>query len=155
MIKKYGEFINEDKTYPYYNEKSVELYSDTISDLDLKAKEISLELSKIWNDISFNSISDLIKEDIDSGKYKSHIQNLRNKFYRTLNKVQAFIDNIPEEEYEDKFDGEYPLDMVVSDIQYSMDDKFDFLDDIIEDIKDLIDKYEDKISIFNNTQIEL
>jgi hypothetical protein len=99
-----------------------------------KAEDIKEKVNRLYSKITYTTLAELLEGESDLGVYLQKLEQWRTVLYTHHKRASDFFQNMPEEEYYDKWED---LDTKVDDtFQEVVYHKVDVLEEIIEKLKD-------------------
>lgn len=119
-----------------------------------KSVEVSDTLNKLYNKLTFSTISEVISGEIDLDSIDNKLQQLNTVLYTYYKRGENYFNEIPEVEY-DNNPKLGDLQMKMEDIYQSVSyDKLDALEDLVSNLKDILEKdINSKFSDIKNIEI--
>jgi hypothetical protein len=112
-----------------------------------KLNDIKSRCNNIYNNITFTSIGDILEDVIDLDILDSEVYNMSTETYEYYKTISKKIENanLSDEDYDN-------LDGLAYDLYKDVDNKLTTLEDIVDDLKSLKERFDDNDSqkIFND-----
>lgn len=140
MLKGFKEFksdkINEGNIYgySYLTDEEEQRFKDRLGSYENNLKNIALQLDKIYNSVTSDSINDMVRNgDEYYENILDNIENLNDKASDSSSEIDKWLQSLGEEEYEDKWSG---IDIVHYNLYIDLvRNKYSSLEKIIENIR--------------------